>query len=652
MVERYNTGNSRPSNSMKDLSDNAQAYDDFMNSENDTFIDRLENEKDTLAGAQKKMAAAAEASVQDTRQNLIPLSRQYMTLTAAQADIANIPMGSTTYYRSPDDSALAIEVINNAGTLEPTGRKMPSSAKIDAVSELVFSEPALSPLMFLADAEGNNVGVFLSDGSFYLIGMSGALQDQYAIRHAVDIRSGINRIEGISELVGSDLSSLLSSSCDAQGVPFLSFSPDGGLFLRGMVGALQDLYAIKHAADIKAGIASIETVEASVEAMKPKLTDRVFYALNKSGELVSQAVRVGRVTRRQKTGYNLNSWPQGKLCIDSNGRIYCGYNSAPSHGGSGTVPMLTRSDDDGVSWSDPIQIVTGENYARGTDWWSLGVDGDDNLWGIVRSRGANNRVGVTFYNLYKSTDGGTSWVKIGEISSVTQVISDIAYVPELFHDMCYIPSTGRMVTGYHFANSSRVGFMSFNISDPLNTIVTQDVISHGEMSSTTYCEPTIAVDYTQNPAGIVYGGLRTQISGASFPSQLYFMNVDMTGFTRFNAPESVQYSPMAIRRINGQFILLTVERYNTGAMNLWFGTPTDFYGMAPSNFWKMPIGKIVDEVTVGASNVGVQDMEIHGDKLYFAWSSETKNTYADTYIGKMNIVYPASLINNEYLEGL
>ncbi|WP_227667175.1 hypothetical protein [Klebsiella quasipneumoniae] len=116
---------------MKDLSDNAQAYDDFMNSEDDTFIDRLENEKDTLVGAQKKMAAAAEASVQDARQNLIPLSRQYMTLAAAQADIANIPLGSTTYYRSPDDSALAIEVINNAGTLTATGRKMPSQQSVE-----------------------------------------------------------------------------------------------------------------------------------------------------------------------------------------------------------------------------------------------------------------------------------------------------------------------------------------------------------------------------------------------------------------------------------------------------------------------------------------------------------------------------------------
>ncbi|HDX9140801.1 TPA: hypothetical protein RQO79_001060, partial [Klebsiella michiganensis] len=41
MPQRYNTGNSRPSNSMKDLNDNALAFDDYMNSESDTFIDRL-----------------------------------------------------------------------------------------------------------------------------------------------------------------------------------------------------------------------------------------------------------------------------------------------------------------------------------------------------------------------------------------------------------------------------------------------------------------------------------------------------------------------------------------------------------------------------------------------------------------------------------
>ncbi|WP_289733175.1 hypothetical protein [Klebsiella pneumoniae] len=131
MPQRYNTGNSRPSNSMKDLNDNALAFDDFMNSESDTFIDRFGDPKDSLPGTTKKIMLAADDVIEATRQNLIPLSRQYMTLADAQADIANIPEGSTTYYRSPDDSSLAVEVINNAGTLQPTGRKMPSQDYID-----------------------------------------------------------------------------------------------------------------------------------------------------------------------------------------------------------------------------------------------------------------------------------------------------------------------------------------------------------------------------------------------------------------------------------------------------------------------------------------------------------------------------------------
>ncbi|HBT4844006.1 TPA: hypothetical protein ACXEN4_005420 [Klebsiella pneumoniae] len=76
----------------------------------------------------------------EIRQNLIPLSKQYATLAAAQADIANIPEGSTTYYRSPDDSALAIEVMNVGGTLQSTGRKMPSSQAVDSVRGLIDSQ--------------------------------------------------------------------------------------------------------------------------------------------------------------------------------------------------------------------------------------------------------------------------------------------------------------------------------------------------------------------------------------------------------------------------------------------------------------------------------------------------------------------------------
>ncbi|MDP0907771.1 hypothetical protein Q6322_28400, partial [Klebsiella pneumoniae] len=105
----------------------------------------------------------------EIRQNLIPLSKQYMTLAAAQADIANIPEGSTTYYRSPDDSALAIEVINNAGTLTATGRKMPSQAGVESlvtmtVGDLLKHDDADSLIFQLVDILGYRQFYALTSG--------------------------------------------------------------------------------------------------------------------------------------------------------------------------------------------------------------------------------------------------------------------------------------------------------------------------------------------------------------------------------------------------------------------------------------------------------------------------------------------------------
>lgn len=118
------------SSSPEVLLDNAKRLDELANGPAATVPDRAGEPLDSW----RKMQEDNAALVDETRQNLIPLSKQYMTLAAAQADVANIPEGSTTYYRSPDDSALAIEVIKNAGTLEPTGRKMPSQKSIELAS--------------------------------------------------------------------------------------------------------------------------------------------------------------------------------------------------------------------------------------------------------------------------------------------------------------------------------------------------------------------------------------------------------------------------------------------------------------------------------------------------------------------------------------
>ncbi|WP_447332503.1 SGNH/GDSL hydrolase family protein [Klebsiella pneumoniae] len=108
--------------------DNVKRADELVNGPAGTVDDRGGEPLDTW----RQMMAKND----EVRQNLIPLSKQYQTLAAAQADIANIPVGSTTYYRSPDDNALAVEVINNAGTLTATGRKMPAYSFVEKLPTL------------------------------------------------------------------------------------------------------------------------------------------------------------------------------------------------------------------------------------------------------------------------------------------------------------------------------------------------------------------------------------------------------------------------------------------------------------------------------------------------------------------------------------
>ena len=136
------------------LLDNATRLDNLLNSLELAIPDREGVDLDTWRGIMAKVAS----SIDDIRKNLIPLSKQYQTLAAAQADIANIPLGATTYYRSPDDSELAIEVMNVSGTLQPTGRKMPSQQAIDAllqyISSLISNDPSVTPFVQWEDVGG------------------------------------------------------------------------------------------------------------------------------------------------------------------------------------------------------------------------------------------------------------------------------------------------------------------------------------------------------------------------------------------------------------------------------------------------------------------------------------------------------------------
>jgi lysophospholipase L1-like esterase len=163
-----------PSDDIRDHVYAGGMLDKVVTSTDLTYTDRLGGVHYTVDG----MKAEGDAVVEETRQNLIPLSRQYMTLAAAQADIANIPEGSTTYYRSPDDTALAVEIINNGGNLVATGRLMPSIQTIDEKidSKLTPGDYVPSMVPLFHDSEGY-VPLWLIDSLLDSAGLGPQLSD-------------------------------------------------------------------------------------------------------------------------------------------------------------------------------------------------------------------------------------------------------------------------------------------------------------------------------------------------------------------------------------------------------------------------------------------------------------------------------------------
>ncbi|MGS4773684.1 hypothetical protein ACN4GD_28355, partial [Klebsiella pneumoniae subsp. pneumoniae] len=159
------------------LLDNATRLDNLLNSLALVFPDRSGADLDTWRGIMSRISNTLD----DIRRNLVPLSRQYMTLPEAQADIANIPPGSATFVRSTADDALADEYINISGTLTATGRRMPSDIVVSKLIPLVaLSETTTFRTMtelndeydsVVVDSE-YNILIALKNGLFDFCGLS------------------------------------------------------------------------------------------------------------------------------------------------------------------------------------------------------------------------------------------------------------------------------------------------------------------------------------------------------------------------------------------------------------------------------------------------------------------------------------------------
>lgn len=238
------TDNQVPSTDIRDAVYAGAMLDKVVTSTELTYTDRLGGEHYTVDG----IKAEGDKAVEETRKNLIPLSRQYMTLAAAQADIANIPDGSATYVRSADGSSLADEYINNAGTLEATGRKMPSQAGLDSLdARQDFTDSVISPQLsktvlgwligFMNFEQTGLFGGFDETGGFRLAEMPDAVQDrlkqlgEYAL---------LTSIPGFHALM-----------LDSDQKSGFAVAQDWGLLLAGLDKSVQD-----EIADLKNGTGS------------------------------------------------------------------------------------------------------------------------------------------------------------------------------------------------------------------------------------------------------------------------------------------------------------------------------------------------------------------------------------------------------------
>ncbi|MFS7179480.1 hypothetical protein AB6846_03820, partial [Serratia proteamaculans] len=95
MAQRYNTGNQRPSNSMKDLNDNALAYDDFLNSDEDEAVDRLQRPFPTV----RKQVAVRINEIIGAQQDAEVYAQQAKQSAEDAQNIAD----ANTYYITPED---------------------------------------------------------------------------------------------------------------------------------------------------------------------------------------------------------------------------------------------------------------------------------------------------------------------------------------------------------------------------------------------------------------------------------------------------------------------------------------------------------------------------------------------------------------------
>ncbi len=271
MAERYNTNNPRPSNSMKDLNDNALAYDDFINSDDDTAVDRFNNpfptvrkqvnvRIDELVGASQNAIESA-AIAKAAAQSATIAANVYLTVAEAQQAIDDglIPLGALFNVVSQDFFAFVDQYQNVDDVATSTGKSYPSSDFVQLVANTVstlFTQyaPAGWKVTFPDDNLDFSVGI---DNSGRLVSGS-----HKTIKSEIDSAAITNAEIGttVSQLVSTEMVNIGESSININ-------VDDDALSLRDVLGRISVL--LTSAGVFKAGKSEVNHLSALVNLSLP-----------------------------------------------------------------------------------------------------------------------------------------------------------------------------------------------------------------------------------------------------------------------------------------------------------------------------------------------------------------------------------------------
>ncbi|MCW6014882.1 hypothetical protein K1Y38_18850 [Serratia marcescens] len=177
MAQRYNTGNPRPSNSMKDLNDNALAYDDFLNGEQDEAYDRFQKPFPTV---RKQVAERVNEIIgaQQDAEKYAEEAKGYAEAAQKVSDIYTdeleaqkaVDDGKETrqffWVRSQSETELALEYTVSSGRIAPTGKTSIAGAAVtDALNEMK-TRVNIVPNTPAGIADNIAAGVEFADGHF------------------------------------------------------------------------------------------------------------------------------------------------------------------------------------------------------------------------------------------------------------------------------------------------------------------------------------------------------------------------------------------------------------------------------------------------------------------------------------------------------